>query len=1127
MKATATSQVSSRVFWLASLMFFLSGGTGLVYQVVWFKHFAHLWGSSSLAFASVGASFLFGLGLGAYLIGRFADRVSRPLRWYGFCELAIGIAALLIPFGIQWLIQASSGFYSRLPDDPLMRYLLQFAVTLLVVGPPCMLMGGTLPLLIRELTARDGALNQATGWLYAINTFGAAAGCYLAGFQFLPTMGLQTTNNLAASVNIAIGAAAAWLAGHRGPVPHKRKGGAPLAPAGASRRSGPIAVTRDANLEGDERTGRGLNFRLVGLYVAITLTGFAALVLEMTWSRQLALLLGGSTYAYSATLLVVLLGIAVGSLAFHLWLRRYALDPRLSIVVIGSLVAWCLIGKLMLPVLATGVGLHRDWRATLGGNTLVCVSVSLLLEFIPSVAMGILFPLFVDLTRAHASRVGRAVGDVYAWNTFGSIVGASLTAVLLFPRIGTAGSVALAAAAYVVALSLVLPIRDIRQCAIAGACLLAGASVIGAIMVRQDPLLTNMGAYMYGDQREGVKDVQELFFGEGASSNVLVSRQEGKVVSVRVNGKVDATDAADMTTQLGIAYFPRFFKPDARDVLVIGFGSGTTVGASLLFPDTRVTCCEIEPLMFQAAPYFSHVNHRAYEKTRQFLTARNADGQLPSDQKLTDDQIGREARLTMVFGDGRTMLQGSDRTFDIIISEPSNPWLAGVGNLFTREFFHAARTHLNPGGVLAQWIQTYNFALSDYLMIVRTMRAEFPYCGMMSVKLGADTVLLASDHPLLPRQADVEALERVVNSSPEMVADRNQWFDVPDLKQMLLVNYVVDQETLDRNVARDPDQELNTDLNLRLEFLASQHMFLGPAEGLRVDPKWMPKLAQALGIAADSAAYELALGLKMRNLKQPEKAMPHFEKALGLDPRLVDARLEVGRMYAGQQHHGEAIAVLTPFLNIEPDHLEGLTLLAEELLADKQNSEAVKVLERIVRLDPENLLMRTKLFQELTKAERHEAAAEAIRPAVERLPDNAELIGLFAQELLLAKRDAEAARQYRRALELKPDLSAESTNLLWANNYAWVLATSPDATVRNGQEALRWATRACQATNYKKMELIDALAAAYAELGQFDEAVKYARLVSDYAETAGQPEMAEAAKARVKLYESHQPYREA
>ena len=197
--------ISPHIFWLASLLFFVSGGTGLIYQVVWFKRFSHVWGSSSLAFAAVAGSFLFGLGVGAYLFGRFADRMTLPLRWYGVCELTIGGLALVIPREIAALADASASLYAGIPEEPLLRFFIQFGITLLVLGPPCALMGGTLPLLIRQLTTRDGTLDQATGWLYAINTLGAAAGCYLAGFHLLPSFGLLSTNNAAAIVNLVIG----------------------------------------------------------------------------------------------------------------------------------------------------------------------------------------------------------------------------------------------------------------------------------------------------------------------------------------------------------------------------------------------------------------------------------------------------------------------------------------------------------------------------------------------------------------------------------------------------------------------------------------------------------------------------------------------------------------------------------------------------------------------------------------------------------------------------------------------------------------------------------------------------------------------------------------------------------
>ncbi len=671
----ASAGIATRIFWLASLLFFVSGGTGLAYQVIWFKRFSHVWGSSSLAFAAVGGSFLFGLGLGAWLIGHFADRVAFPLRWYGRCELLIGALALVIPLEITALVDASAGLYVAIPEQPLLRYAVQFCITLMVIGPPCALMGGTLPLLVRQLTSRNGSLDQATGWLYGMNSFGAALGCYLTGFHLLAWFGLLWTNSLAASVNLAIGLVAILVsrtADHRAP------GRAPSAPATAA----PI-----------------WSWTVSRLYVAAALSGSSALALEMIWTRQLALVLGGSTYAYTATLFVVLLGIASGSLLFH-FLRRMASSPLLCIAVIGLLVVSTMAGRLALPWLSLAVAPAdvRMLRAGQLGNAAVCVAASSVLEFLPALAMGVLFPLLVHLTHASAARVGATVGNIYAWNTLGSIAGASLTAVLVFPRIGTAGATALTLGLYVVALLLIMPWRGARQLSLAGAVAVVGAGIVAIVARPIDPRLTNMGFYLYGTgvtTRVGTKPgltwestIEPLYFREGASSNVLVTREGAGELSLRVNGKVDASNVTDMVTQLGLAYFPRIFKHDARDVLVIGFGSGCTSGRSLLFPGTRVTCCEIEPAVYAASETFASVNGRPQEMSRSWLEARNAV--LPPSERLAPEEIDAKARFVMIFGDGRTAIQGSPQKYDLIISEPSNPWLAGVSNLFTKEFFHAA-----------------------------------------------------------------------------------------------------------------------------------------------------------------------------------------------------------------------------------------------------------------------------------------------------------------------------------------------------------------------------------------------------------------------------------------------------
>ena len=1015
--------IPPRVFWLASLLFFASGSTGLAYQLVWFRRFAHVWGSSSLAFAAVGGSFLFGLGVGAYLLGRFADRARIPLRWYGFCEVAIGVFALAIPFEIAGLVERSVALTAAVPSQPLLRYLVHFCITVLVIGPPCVLMGGTLPLLVRQLTGRAGLADDATGWLYAINTIGAAIGCYATGFHLLPALGLLGTNTLAAATNLAIGAAALVASRAAGVAP--RAAPSPAQPRVATRLASPT------------------------LYAATLLTGCGALVLEMTWSRQLALVLGGSTYAFTATLFVVLVGIALGSLLYHRWLRGVAASALLPALVIAVLIAFTVAGKWTLPgsslwVASEGV---RSLRGGALGNGVLSVGVSALLELVPAVCMGILFPLFVRMTQASAAHVGAAVGGIYAWNTLGSIAGASLTAVLLFPRIGTAGAMAFAVGCYVVALLAVLPWRGRADLVRGGALALAGAAGVVVLAQPLDPRATNSGFYLYGDRSD--RPVTPLFFREGASSNVFVSRDGNDNTTLRVNGKIDASDGLDMITQLGLAYFPRIFQPDARDVLVIGFGSGTTPGASLLFPETRVVSWEIEPAVYEARDFFAGVNHRPAESPR----------------------------FSIAFGDGRTGIQGSDARYDLIISEPSNPWLAGVSNLFTREHFRAAREHLREGGVLAQWIQTYNFTLRDYLLIVRTLRSEFPHVGVILLADGADTLLLASERPLLPSPEALDRLQRVVDATPAIQADLTRWYGDRDLRRLLLAHYAIGEAQIEELLAQDDSAALNTDLHLLLEFDAPLHLFRkmppgdAAAAGLlaAMDRGWLDRLAAQAGIPPDSAALELALGDYYWNrIANPtigpslagsgelEQAALHFERAASLQPDRADAVRGLARARGRQQRGTDAIA----------------------------------------------------------------AWSEAVR----REPNDAASRAALAEALLQQKRVAEGVAQLREALRLQPELSAANRGTIWANNLAWILATHPDPALRNGAEAVYWAKQVCDADGSADPATLDTLAAALAESGRFDEAIQTAQRMLERA--AKQPEMVAVARSRLEQFRASEPVRE-
>lgn len=915
------SRTARSAFAAASLLFLASGATGLAYEVIWFKRFAHVWGSSSTAIAAVVASFLFGLGLGAFVLGRYSDRVSRPLRWYGLSELGIGVLALLALETIRLLWGFTSALEPHIPQRPVFGFGLRFLITFLIIGPPCTLMGGTLPFLVRQFTPVRSTLSRSTSWLYAVNTFGAAAGCYVTGFHLLPSLGILWTNYLTAATSLLIGCASLILAGKLSPVPVAKPGGVA--------ETGPQVASP---------AGAWITVRL-----AAALTGAAALILQITWNRQLAVALGGSTYAFTATLFVVLLGIACGSLVVRAaggsgfeTLRR---DSRLAAVVALGVAATTVAGKAAIPWMSAWVGTLPHLRAEQAWNAAISVGASAILEFLPALGMGILFPLCIHLTRGTGGRAGRAIGGIYAWNTAGSLAGATATAILVFPSGGTSLAVAIAVVLYVASAFLLAasappsPSRGRRVAFATPIAVAAGGLGLVLLALRPaDPRATDMGGFLYGPVPTTARErTRVVSFAEGSSCNVLVT-DEGTSRNLRVNGKIDATDGLDMATQLGLAYFPRAYVPDAERVAIIGFGSGTTAGASLLFPGTGVVCCEIEPAVHRTAEFFSTVNH---------LTATTPG-------------------LTMFFGDGRSYLQGAGDPFDLIISEPSNPWLAGVSNLFTREFFSVARGRLREGGVLAQWIQPYGFSISEYAMIVRTLKTVFPHHGLILLGDGQDTILLASAAPLALDPPALDRLAAVIAETPAIQADLKTYFGTDDLRELLLVHHVLDESGLDRLIAGDPAATINTDANVRLEFDAPLHLFEGsipaPAQVPQrilaaIDPSRLSLQSAGLGITVESPAYLLARGRLDRRQGRLAAAVEHLSAAKRLDPGRAETYRELAAAHLQSGDTMQAIVDHVDWIAAFPGDATAEAALGGLYMVAGRTQDAVPHLRAALELD--------------------------------------------------------------------------------------------------------------------------------------------------------------------------------
>ncbi len=541
----------------ATLYFVASGACALVYEVLWFKRFAHVWGSSSLAMASVVASFLAGLGLGAWLIGARADRMSRPLFAYGLCEFGIALWAVCVPLVSPWCARIAALATPALEDHPLALTSVRVATTFLAIAPACLLMGATLPMLVRWLAVQGSSVGRASAWLYAFNAGGAALGAWVAGFHLLPAIGLDGTNFATAAGSALIGVLA--LLTDR---------------AQARSASQPIEQASPAQVTIENRVGSEAPAPAMAVNAAALLAGFGALTLQMLWGREMALLVGPTTYAFTALVVVFIAGLALGSLCFALFGDQFGTPQRWIAIAALLVVLGTLCGRLLEPSLAELAGTLRDQRASLVFNAALCSGMSAALVLVATFAMGIFFPALIALLGSGATRAGASVGRIYAWNTLGSIAGALSAFTLLVPWIGTQATTMIALFCYVAALILALAPRWNGREAELGLAVAALALII-APWRSDDVRATNLGSYLYAEGTDSLRGdrARVLFFEEGASANVMALEVDAdesnrgappRIKNLRVNGKVDASNWEDMPMQLGAAYFPLLLRPALR-----------------------------------------------------------------------------------------------------------------------------------------------------------------------------------------------------------------------------------------------------------------------------------------------------------------------------------------------------------------------------------------------------------------------------------------------------------------------------------------------------------------------------------------------------------------------------------
>jgi spermidine synthase len=746
------------------VLFAGSGCAALIYEIVWLQLLQLVIGSTAVSLGLLLAAYMGGLCLGSALFPRVVSPRSHPLRVYAALELGIGVLGLAVLFAVPLLGRV----YLAGASDGLLGLVLRGSVAAVCLLPPTLLMGASLPALSRWVKTSPEGISRL-GFLYSANIAGAVLGCLFAGFYLLRSFDMAVATYAAVAVNFAVALFSYVLAMRTRHSPR---------PGSAKEESSPRQR------------------RAWMIYLVIGLSGLSALGAEVVWTRLLSLLLGATVYTFSIILGVFLIGLWGGSSAGS-YLARRVKNPGLALaacqILLAVTIAWTAYTLAhSLPYWPVDPWLSTDpWF-----NFELDLMRSTWAIFPATLLWGASFPLALAAAASPGQDPASLSGEVYAANTAGSIAGALAFSLWLIPAVGTRGSQSLLIvvavfATMIAAMTLAggLRVAALSVAVIAGALLGGTVSDVPWQVIaygrRMAPILR--GAQLY-DQ---ANPTRVLFRGEGINSSILIAERAGQR-HFYVSGKAEASTAPlDMRLERMMGHIPALVTADPRSVLVVGFGAGVTAGSFVPYPDVdHIVICELEPLIPPASTqYFGQQNYR-----------------------VRDDR-----RTRIVYDDARHYIFTTRNKFDVITTDPIHPWVKGTSTLYSKEYYELVKAHLNPGGVVAQWLPIYDSDLETVKTELATFFEVFPGGTVWSNNWkgdGYDLVLLGQD----------EAKQISVDEMQERL-DRPAY--APVRESLNEVGFHSAVEFLASYAGRASDlapfligAQINDDLNMRLQYLA-------------------------------------------------------------------------------------------------------------------------------------------------------------------------------------------------------------------------------------------------------------------------------------------------------------------
>ncbi len=827
-------------------LFFLSGACGLVYEVVWMRLLTLVFGATAFATSTVLASFFAGLALGSFLFGRLIDRGRTPLRVYAFLEAGIGVFAFLMPFVLSGLDGLYVALHRRYDLGFASLTLLRFSGSFLVLLVPATFMGGTLPVLFKYLARRRERFGLDAALLYTVNTFGAVAGTLATGFFLILLLGLREATWLAGALNLLIAAAVLTLA---------RRPGA--AAAASEERESPPPRPAAAGEVGHAR-------RIIGLAVlTAAVSGFCGLALEVLWTRALVFFLDNSTHAFSTILTAFLLGIAIGSGV----IARF-IDSRKNVVLwLG--ITQVLVGlstMLALPVLdharpviermaEVPFNALLPWK-WMGMRFVTSLSVML----VPTILMGMTFPLVMRIYARSVGTAGKAIGSVYSVNTVAGVAGSLIAGFVLIPLAGVQNGIILVAAVNAgmgILLLLSEPSASARRRWVAAA--IAGSAFLGLTAYYQTTAAQPLASYY-----ERLETTAVLSYDEGVGSTVKVFRDRGGDKLLSIDGfPVAGTSPGMQDAQKSLAHVAMLLSsvPSPR-VNIIGFGSGGTSSAIYRYGVARVDCVELVPGVIRAARWFPEMNRGVLD----------------------------EPAFHLIHGDGRNYAAVARERYDVISIDATSPKMAGNGSLYTVEFYRLLRQRLSGNGLVVQWLPFHLLSNAETRMTARTFQAVFPHATLWLSPLRHHGVLVGTIQPL---RIDVQALRRKLElpTTQEELAPMLA-AGVPDF----LSWFVMGEAGLARYVGAGP---LNTDDHPYIEFTPAMAFFTARRYQLQNLARFQQARESVLPLLTNLGATEPERTTFATSVQQRYQATQHAIRG--------DILFYLGRRTDAQQEYSQAV----------------------------------------------------------------------------------------------------------------------------------------------------------------------------------------------------------------------------